>query len=102
ALIRRPDALAQPARFVAALPPLDAIPLDRRTALLEGVLRARPGNLALLMALGNNISRTRAELARPELVAERGRWFQAAVAAHPGSAVAHNSLGLALRDKGDS
>jgi len=96
ALLGRPDALAQPARFVAALPPADEVPLDRRVALLEGALRARPGNLALLMALGNNYSRT-----HPEHVAERVRWFQAAVAAHPGSAVAHNSLALALRDKGD-
>src|SRR4029078_13570443 len=79
-----------------ALPPLDAVPLDRRLALLEGALRTQPGNLPLLMALGNNISRT-----HRELVAERVRWFQAAVAAHPGSAVAHNSLALALKDKGD-
>jgi Flp pilus assembly protein TadD len=52
------------------------------------------------MALGNTYSRTRG-FTRQDFVAERLRWFQAAVAAHPSSAVAHNNLALALRDNRD-
>jgi hypothetical protein len=46
-------------------------------ALLEGALRARPGNLTLLMELGNSYPAN-----RPEGAVERMRWFQAALAAH--------------------
>jgi tetratricopeptide (TPR) repeat protein len=95
-LAGRPDALAQPPGFATALVHLGGLSMDRRVTVLESALRTRPGNLALLMALGNTYSQT-----PQERVAERVRWFQAAVAAHPGSAVAHNSLALALKDKGD-
>jgi Tfp pilus assembly protein PilF len=96
ALAGRPDALAQPPEFATALAQVGGLSTDRQVAVLESALRTRPGNLALLMALGNTYPQT-----RREFVAERVRWFQAAVAAHPGSAVAHNSLAVALRDKGD-
>jgi eukaryotic-like serine/threonine-protein kinase len=96
ALAGRPDALSQPPGFASALVQVGGLSTDRQVKVLEGALRARPGNLALLMALGNTYPQT-----RRELVAERVRWFQAAVAAHPGSAVAHNSLAIALKDKGD-
>ncbi len=95
-LAGRPDALAQPPGFATALVQLGGLSTDRRVTVLESALRAWPGNLALLMGLGNTYPQ-----ARQELVAERVRWFQAAVAAHPGSAVAHNSLAVALKDKGD-
>lgn len=95
-LAGRPDALAQPPRFATALVHLDGLTTDRRVMVLESAQRAWPGNLALLMTLGNTYWQT-----RRERVAERLRWFQAAVAAHPGSAVAHSSLAIALGDKGD-
>jgi serine/threonine protein kinase/Flp pilus assembly protein TadD len=120
-LAGRPDALAQPPGFATALVQLGGLSTDRQVAVLEGALRARPGNYALLMTLGNTYQQTALPAAalthpasplimtpgityqqtRREFVAERVRWFQAAVAAHPGSAVAHNSLAVALRDKGD-
>jgi Flp pilus assembly protein TadD len=91
-----PEALAQPPGFATVLVQVGGLSTDRQVAVLESALRARHGNLALLMALGNTYPQ-----ARREFVAERVRWFQAAVAAHPGSAVAHNSLAIALKDKGD-
>jgi tetratricopeptide (TPR) repeat protein len=112
--------MAQPARFAAVLGQLNGVSRERQVAVLESALRARPGDLALLMALGNRYQQTALpadahtsparplvltpgayQPTRPEFVAERLRWFQAAVAAHPASAVAHNSLALALRDNGD-
>jgi tetratricopeptide (TPR) repeat protein len=96
-LAGRPDALAQPPGFAAALGQNSAaVPADRSRAVLGAALRSRPGDLALLMTLGNSYLINRREGAD-----ERLRWFQAAVAAHPRSAAAHTNLGAALRDKGD-
>src|SRR5262249_34440240 len=88
-LAGRPEALAQPARFGAVLGQFVAVPAERRRAALEAALRARPGNLGLLVCLGTSYSLD----GRPEAVGEALRWYQAAVAAHPESAVARNNLG---------
>src|SRR5262249_44319265 len=65
---------------------------------LKSALRARPGDLGLLMALGKSYP---LNVRDPEGARQRVRWFQAAVAARPGSAPAHNGLGGALMDTGD-
>src|SRR5262249_60601521 len=54
ALIGRREALAQPARFTAVLGRFQVVPAERRRAVLESALQARPGDLALLMALGDS------------------------------------------------
>ncbi|MCI0456598.1 MAG: tetratricopeptide repeat protein, partial [Gemmataceae bacterium] len=95
-LAGRPEALTQPTRFAAVLGELPFIPADRRRAVLQSALRARPGDLALLMALGNSYPND-----GREGTTERVRWFQAAVAAHPRNVAAHNELGTALRARGD-
>jgi serine/threonine protein kinase/Flp pilus assembly protein TadD len=95
ALAGRPDALAQPARFAAVLGQLPGVPADRQRAVLEAALRARPGDLALLIHLGHSYPN------RPQWAGERMRWLQAAVAAHPQSAAARNNLGITLGSKGD-
>jgi Flp pilus assembly protein TadD len=95
-LAGRREALAQPARFAAALGQNRAVAAERRRVALEAALRPRPGDLALLMALGQTYP-----VPRREGSAERARWYQAAVAAHPRSVAAHNNLGSALRAKGD-
>jgi serine/threonine protein kinase/tetratricopeptide (TPR) repeat protein len=93
---RRPAALHQPPWFAAMLAASPRIPVERRRAVLESALRTRPGNLELLMDLGNSYPMNRREGAD-----ERVRWFQAALAARPDNLAARNSLGAALRDKGD-
>lgn len=95
-LAGRPEALAQPPGFAAALGQHRAVPTERRRAVLGAALRPRPGDLSLLMTLGLSYSDTRRGGS-----GEAVRWFQAAVAAHPRSSSAHNSLGVALSDKGD-
>jgi eukaryotic-like serine/threonine-protein kinase len=95
-LAGRPDALAQPPRFAAALGQHNAVPTGRSRVVLEAALRSRPGDLALLMTLGNSYPTNQREGAE-----ERLRWYQAAVAAHPRNAAAHTNLGAALHDKGD-
>jgi tetratricopeptide (TPR) repeat protein len=96
-LAGRPDALAQPPGFATALGQhYAAVPPDRARVVLAAALRSRPGDSALLMALGGSYP-----LHRREWVDDRVRWFQAAVAAQPRNAAAHTNLGAALRDKGD-
>jgi tetratricopeptide (TPR) repeat protein len=95
-LAGRPEALAQPLHFAAVLGQLRAVPADRRRALLGAALRSRPGDLTLLMALGNSYLTS-----DPESAAERARWFQAAVAAHPRNVAAQIGLGAALFGRGD-
>ena len=63
--------------------PLPGVPADRRRAVLEGRPPCPARDLALLMALGLVLTRD-----RPEGAGERVRWFQAAVAAHPGNLAA--------------
>jgi tetratricopeptide (TPR) repeat protein/serine/threonine protein kinase len=97
-LLGQPQALTQPARFAAILGLFEVVPPARRRAVLQSALRARPGDLDLLMELGHSYP---AEWHDREGVRERVRWFQAAVATQPRSGAAHNALGGALRDKGD-
>jgi serine/threonine protein kinase/Flp pilus assembly protein TadD len=99
ALMWKPQTLAQPARYAAVLPLMvEMEPPQRLRAVLESALRRRPGDLGLLMALGNSYP---LNVRDPEGARQRVRWFQAAVAARPGSAAAHNGLGAALRDTAD-
>src|SRR5262249_33591213 len=96
-LAGRPDALAQPPGFAAALGQHStAVPVARARVILVAALWARPGDLAVLMELGNSYPINRRERAD-----ERLRWYQAAVAAHPRSAAAQTNLGAALCDAGD-
>jgi tetratricopeptide (TPR) repeat protein len=89
-------ALKQPARFAVALGQARPVPPDRRREVLGVALRSRPGDLSLLMELGRSYP-----INQKVGAAERVRWFQAAVAAHPRNVAARNSLGAALTDKGD-
>src|SRR5262249_31820130 len=84
-----------PARFAVALGSNGTIPDERRRAILERAVVGRPTDLTILMALAYTFPINQAEGA-----GDRLRWLQAAVAAQPRNAAAHNSLGVALRDKG--
>jgi serine/threonine protein kinase/Flp pilus assembly protein TadD len=95
ALAAKPEALAQPARFAVVFGRLGWVTHERRRAVLESALRGRPRDLFLLMIMAQSY---------PDggpWVAARVRWLQAAVAAHPEKAAAHNNLGAALHDLGD-
>jgi tetratricopeptide (TPR) repeat protein len=96
ALGRQPEALAQPAGFAATLGQLVEVPAERRRAVLESALRARTGDLGLLMGLAQTYPVNQSEGA-----SERLRWYQAAVAAHPENVAARNNLGATLRERGD-
>jgi tetratricopeptide (TPR) repeat protein len=95
ALSARKEALDQPSRFSVILGQLDDVPLDRRRAVLGSALRARPGDLALIMQMGLTYQDQ-----HPEAAGEGVRWYQAAVAAHPDNALARNNLGVALSIQG--
>ena len=95
ALAARPDALAQPGRFAAVLGWHAAVPVERRRAVLQAALRARPGDLRLLVSMASSYAGRRRD------AAERVRWLQAAVGAHPESPMAHNNLGTVLDDLKD-
>ena len=88
-------ALEQPPGFVAFLGEYGDIPVERRRQLLLAAVSQRPEDLCLLMTLGLTYPTNEKESAN-----ERLRWFQAAVAAVPANAAAHNGLGIALLDKG--
>jgi tetratricopeptide (TPR) repeat protein len=88
-------ALRQPPGFVAFLGESAAITVQRRRQLLAAALSRRPGDLGLLMTLGGTYSINQKEGADEQL-----RWCQAAVAAAPANAAAHNNLGVALKGKG--
>jgi tetratricopeptide (TPR) repeat protein len=103
-LAARAEALDQPARFAAVLGQLrERVTPQRRRAVLESALRARPGDLALLVELGNSYPSfgLAGESYSREDIDQRLRWFQAAVAAHPENVGARNNLGNALQDRGD-
>jgi tetratricopeptide (TPR) repeat protein/tRNA A-37 threonylcarbamoyl transferase component Bud32 len=97
ALAGQPEALSQPSRFAAALGRNRAVPVGRRRLVLEAALRPRSRDLGLLMELGNSYT-----INRQQGADERLRWFQTAVAVQPLSVATHNSLGVALLDRGDS
>jgi tetratricopeptide (TPR) repeat protein len=98
-LAGREQALAQPPGFAAAFGQNFAVSTDRRRAVLAVALRSRPGDLSLLMSMGETY---RSNLNDEKYgTDERLRWFQAAVAAHPWNPSAQNSLGTALVSKGD-
>jgi tetratricopeptide (TPR) repeat protein len=88
-------ALEQPPGFVAFLGENQAIAVERRRQLLQAALSQRPGDLGLLMTLGDTYLADRKERADQQL-----RWYQAAVAAAPANAAAHNNLGLVLHGQG--
>ncbi len=95
-LAERPEALEQPPWFAAVLGRLNEVRALRRREVLKSALRARTGELTLLMALAQTYPAP-----GPEGAGERVRWYQAALAAHPGHLAALNGLGLALRTRGD-
>jgi tetratricopeptide (TPR) repeat protein len=106
ALARRPEALAQPARFAAVLSLgqlREWVTPERQRAVLASALRSRPGDLALLMELGNSYPAfgLKGLGSSREEICERVRWFQAAVAAHPNNVAARSNLGTTLYDRGD-
>jgi eukaryotic-like serine/threonine-protein kinase len=101
ALAGRPEALAQPARFAVVLGGLDKVAADRRRAVLESALLARPGNFFLLMSLGKSYWDEK-RAARQGAASEPVRWFQAALAARPTNLAALNNLGIALIEQGNS
>src|SRR5262249_10759665 len=97
ALVGRPEALQQPARFAAVLGQFAPAAKDRRRAVLASALRHRRGDVGLLMALGGSYP-----FVQREGAGERVRWFQAALAAHPENLAARLNLGLALSDNGNA
>jgi tetratricopeptide (TPR) repeat protein/serine/threonine protein kinase len=113
ALAARPEALTQPGRFMVLLPEFSQVPAERWRAAVATALRARPGDLRLLMTLGASYLQfqglevgmvpglSAAGGERGAETAEAMRWFQAAVAAHPTNVAAHVNLGNALKDRGD-
>ncbi len=88
-------ALEQPPGFVAFLGETPEIAVERRRQLLQSAVSRRPGNLGLLMMLGGTypVNDTKG-------LDEPLRWYQAAVAAAPANAAAHNNLGATLLQKG--
>jgi tetratricopeptide (TPR) repeat protein len=95
------EAAVQPSGFTAALSRHSSIPVERRREVLEVAVRARTGDLPLLLALALTYLHSQYPNNQKNGVNERLRWLQAAVAAHPRNPIAHNSLGVALADKGD-
>jgi tetratricopeptide (TPR) repeat protein len=94
-LAGRKAALDQSPGFVAFLGESGDIPVERRRQLLQAAVGRRPEDLGLLMTLGYTY-RTEQEVGSNECRC----WFQAAVAAAPANAAAHNSLGLTLKARG--
>jgi tetratricopeptide (TPR) repeat protein len=95
-LAEQKSALEQPSGFVAFMGDSVVIPVERRRQLLKTALYRRPGNLDLLMTLGDTFADKHQGWENEWL-----RWFQAAVAAAPTNAAAHNNLGRALKEKGE-
>src|SRR5262249_13045295 len=94
-LAARPEALTQPARFVAALGECPLIPTAPRAELLRAALRRAPSDVSILMAPGRLP-------ATQQNGVECVRWYQAALAVSPGNVTAHLNLGVALRQQGDT
>jgi Flp pilus assembly protein TadD len=96
ALAARPDAERQPGRFTSVFCQSRAIPADRRRQLLCLALAREPGDLILLMTIGDTYPFDDTATA-----SQRARWYQAAVAVAPWNAAAHHNLGTALYHLGD-
>lgn len=93
-LVGQQAALRQPPGFVAFLGEHGAIPVQRWRQLLQAAVRQRPGDVSVLITLGQTYLIN-------QKMADEGRWWlQAAVAAAPANATAHNNLGSALLEKG--
>jgi Flp pilus assembly protein TadD len=91
-----PAALEQPPGFTASLGESAVIRVERRRQLLEAAVRRRPGDLGLLITLGNTYP-----LNQEKGADERLRWYQAAAAVAPTNVAVHNHLAKALRDRRD-
>ena len=96
-LAGRPELSAQPARFVGLVGRLSALPPPRQRELLTAAARRWPGDLDILLTLGLSYPEDGGARARG-----RVRWFQAAVAAHPGNTVAHWNLANDMQLLGDT
>jgi tetratricopeptide (TPR) repeat protein len=94
-LVGQKAALEQPPGFTAFMGESQVIEVQRRRQLLQAAVSRRPGNLGLLITLGLSYPSNRLDEANEQL-----RWYQAAVAAAPANAAAHNNLGAALVGKG--
>jgi len=94
-LAGRPQAAEQPPGFVAFISDTAPVPVERRRELLTLAVGHRPGNLGLLMALGNTFANNQKDDAMKQL-----RWFQAAVGVAPRNGAAHTNLGGALAVSG--
>jgi tetratricopeptide (TPR) repeat protein/serine/threonine protein kinase len=88
------EAREQPPGFATFLGENKAIAVEQQRELLRAAVMRWPGELNLLMALGNTYR------GNQKWADDRLRWYQAAVAVAPANSAAHNNLGLALRDKG--
>ena len=96
-LAGRPEALTQPAWFIAVLSQRATIPRNRRIQLATSALGRQPGDFALLITLGSYIYR----MDGPQFIVEGEKWLRAAVAARPRNPVALNNLAVVLHDKKD-
>jgi tetratricopeptide (TPR) repeat protein len=90
-LAQRKAALEQPPGFAAFLGSFPVIPVERRRQLLQAAVTRRPGDLGLLMVLGETYWANRKEEGDEQL-----RWYQAAIATAPANAGAHHCLGVVL------
>jgi len=95
-LAGRLAALEQPLEFTVFLGESAAIRVERRRQLLEAAVQRRPGNLGLLLTLGQTYP-----LSQEKGSEERLRWHQAAVAAAPTNPSARIGLGNVLRERHD-
>ena len=90
-LAGRAQAAEQPPGFVAFFGEIAPIPVERRRELLKRAVRHRPGDLGLLMALGDTFA-----IKQKDDAEKRLRWYQAAVGVAPRNGAAHTNLGGAL------
>ncbi len=97
ALVGRAEWAAQPSGLVLAYCDTPAVPVGSARSLLLRLVVVRRTDFGLLAQLGTTYPDNTAEGA-----GERARWYQAAVALRPRSAVALLNLGIALSDKGDA
>ena len=99
-LAGRKDALEQRPGFAAFLGESETIPLARRRQVLQAALIQQPGDLGLLMTLGRTYFPSIYYLGTEQGLDGALRWYQAAVATAPDSAIAYTQLGCALAANG--